>query len=271
MANEALQDRLTTKIPVSNMFTVISRRNLIPSSDLLHLPDYSLPVTSRSSRVRFQFSFPPPPSLVATRRLRFTSGADTRETPGTPSMELCTPFTRARVMTRTMDMELCTPAVRWKTPHTGLLHSPGMELCTPAVTRPARDPQCTPSMEMCTPLVTCGKLGLVTPAVSSVPSSMELCTPASNNVVSSMDMCTPLLGGGGVTEDSLEVKTPDIGDLSLESPNKKKKVSHNDEEDMKDSGISSPDLSRREMQEDCPKLHWFIIEDPIRGFKYKPH
>ena len=261
MANEALQDRLTSKIPVSNIFTVISRRNLIPSSDLLHLPDYSLPVTSRSSRVRFQFSFPPPPSLVATRRLRFTSGADTketRETPVTPAMELCTPFTRARVLTRTLDMELCTPAVRWKTPHTGLLHSPGMELCTPAVTKVPRDLHCTPSMEMCTPLVT---YGLAT------PSSMELCTPASDHVVSSMDMCTPLL----VTEDSLEVKTPDIGDLSLESPNKKKKVSHNDEEDMKDSGISSPDLSRREMQEDSQKLHWFIIEDPIRGFKYKPY
>ena len=189
-------------------------------------------------------------------------------------------------------MELCTPAVRWKTPHTELLQSPGMDsghgqnvqctmdICTPAVTKIPRDMFCTPSMEMCTPLFSYNKhsLDMMTPALSSVQSSMELCTPASNNVISSMDMCTPQ-----VIEDSLEVKTPEIGDLSLESPNKKKKLSHNDEEDLKDSGISSPELSRRECrlhtfelsrrerQEDSQKLHWFIIEDPIRGFKYKPY
>ena len=189
-------------------------------------------------------------------------------------------------------MDLCNPAMRWKKPNTELLQSPSMDnghgqnaqctmdICTPAVTKIPRDIFCTPSMEMCTPLVSYNKhtLDMRTPALSSVPSSMELCTPASNNVISSMDMCTPQ-----VIEDSLEVKTPEIGDLSLESPNKKKKMSHNDEEDLKNSGISSPELSRRECrlhtfelsrretQEDSQKLHWFIIEDPIRGFKYKPY
>ena len=164
-------------------------------------------------------------------------------------------------------MDLCNPAMRWKKPNTELLQSPSMDnghgqngqctmdICTPAVTKISRDMFCTPSMEMCTPLFSYNKhsLDMMTPALSSVQSSMELCTPASQ-----------------VIEDSLEVKTPEIGDLSLESPNKKKKVSHNDEEDLKGSGISSPELSRRETHEESQKLHWFIIEDPIRGFKYKP-
>ena len=71
-------------------------------------------------------------------------------------------------------------------------------------------------------------------------------------------------------EDSFEVKTPEISNLSLESPNKKTKVSHGaPDEDLKDSGISSPELSRREDSK-CDILQWFVIEAPIRGFKHKP-
>ena len=79
-------------------------------------------------------------------------------------------------------------------------------------------------------------------------------------------MCTPQVQlPDRVTEDSLDVKTPEISNLTLESQNKKTKVIHNDE-DLKDSGISSP-----ETQDDSHTIHWFIIEHPIRGFKYKPY
>ena len=285
LANNALQDRLNSRIPVSNIFTVISKRNLIPSpcSDLLHLPDYLLPVTTRSSRILFRFSFPPPPSLAAARRLRFASGNDPQPSrdpgPGhgrhvsggqarlSLSQDLSTPRTQTQLIPRAEDMELCTPAIRWKTPHTELLQSPGMEMCTPAMTKPSCDTLCTPSvqiqpssMEMCTPLVSCNNysldMGMGSPTLNKLPSSMELCTPASNNVVSSIDLCTPQVQlPARVTEDSLDVKT---------------KVFHN-EEDLKDSGISSPELSRRETQDDSQTLHWFMIEHPIRGFKYKPY
>lgn len=288
LANNALQDRLNSRIPVSNIFTVISKRNLIPSpcSDLLHLPEYLLPVTTRCSRILFRFSFPPPPSLAAARRLRFASGNDPQASgdsgpgherhcaSGGPSLytDQCTPCTQAQLMPRVVaeDMELCTPAFRWRTPHASLLQSP-MALCTPALTKLSCDTLCTPSvqvqpssMEMCTPLVSSNKhlLDMGSPTLSS----MELCTPASNNVVSSMEMCTPQVQlPDRVTEDSLDVKTPEISNLTLESQNKKTKVIHNDE-DLKDSGISSP-----ETQDDSHTIHWFIIEHPIRGFKYKPY
>ena len=332
MAHETLQDRLSSRIPVSNMFTVISRRQPTPVSgdNLTLLPEYSLPVTSRCPRVLFRFSFPPPPSLTAIRKLRWNSGPEVesstnhdqafpppaKQSSGTDNgygrhesgdtMELCTPFTEVRVVprmartgARDQDMELCTPAVRWKTPHTELLQSPGqdsMVICTPAVSKlSSRDILCTPSvrslpslelrtpamtsqlssMELCTPAVSHIKhsLELATPAVSKSPSSMELCTPATNNVVSSMDMCTPPdleteSKVRRVIEDSLDVQTPEMSNLSLESPNKKTKVRH---EDLKDSGISSPELSRRATEEHSPILHWFMIDDPIRGFKYKPY
>jgi len=284
LANNALQDRLNSRIPVSNIFTVISKRNLIPSpcSDLLHLPEYLLPVTTRCSRVLFQFSSPPPPSLAAARRLRFASGND----PPGPGHGHCgsggsggrslhtdqgTPCTQAQLRPRVgaEDMELCTPAIRWKTPHTELLQSP-MTMCTPALTQHSWDTLCTPSvqvqpssMEMCTPLGSNKhSLDMGSPTLSR----MELRTPASNKVVSSMEMCTPQVQlPDWVTEDSLDVKTLEISNLTLESQNKKTKLIHNDE-DLKDSGISSP-----ETQDDSRTIHWFTIEHPIRGFKYKPY
>merc|ERR1712012_544730 len=99
---------------------------------------------------------------------------------------------------------------------------------------------------------------MCTPATDYVYSSMEICTPAvveSHTKIdekSSMEFCTPIDEEESKIRnstkcDSFMLQTPEISNLSLESPNKKSKVSHSDpEEDLKDSGFSSPDLSRRE-------------------------
>ena len=342
MASDPLQLCLGSRLPVSNMFTLISRRDVhispASASSLVHLDDFSLPSPLKCPVVTFQFSAPPPSaapaSMAATRRLRFVSGADSQgqtikdpgpgegrhASGGTPKLlpqpvEPCTPFTQVRTFRRleAEDMQLCTPAVRWRAPHSELLGSPDtMQLCTPAVSKiAARMSLCTPavgsaaaSMELCTPAVNRmpSSLELCTPAVEKIPnSSMELCTPAVSCIRSDMELCTPAVQpvmdprskeeeSGSMDlctpedqakellsrkeklseEDSFEVKTLEISNLSLESPNKKTKVSHGgQEEDLKDSGISSPELSRREDSK-CDILQWFVIEAPIRGFKHKP-
>ena len=333
MASDPLQLCLGSRLPVSNMFTLISRRDVhispASSSSLLHLDDFSLPSPLKCPVVTFQFSAPPPSaapaSMAATRRLRFVSGADGQAqsikdpgpgegrhaSGGTPKLlpqpvEPCTPFTQVRTFRQleAEDMQLCTPAVSkiaarmsLCTPAVGSAAA-SMELCTPAVNRmPSSLELCTPavnkissSMELCTPAVEKipnSNMELCTPAVSCIRSDMELCTPAVQPVMDprsreeesgSMDLCTPedqakeLLSRKEKLseEDSFEVKTPEISNLSLESPNKKTKVSHGaPDEDLKDSGISSPELSRREDSK-CDILQWFVIEAPIRGFKHKP-
>ena len=98
MSHDTLHDVLSSRIPVSNMFILISKKN-INSSSMISLPEFSLPSSSTCPRVSFNFSFPSPAPAesapAATRRLRFTSGADTDHVSVTESMELCTPFSSA--------------------------------------------------------------------------------------------------------------------------------------------------------------------------------
>ena len=297
MSHKTLHEVTSSKLPISNVFILVSRRSsTLSSSSLLDVPDFCLPPPSRCPRVVFKFKFPEPEPVsvqVASRRLRFTSGADTDHRRS--DMEICTPAIKdlpssmeittpavARCSVRDSQpfgMELCTPAVKTLPPKMeccspAVQHLPSsMELCTPAIK------QHSSSMEMVTPAIRQlpSSMELCTPAVNYLPSSMDLCTPANNNIVSSMELCTPsvtphfngLQHDKRVTvvqEDSFDLKTPEISNLSLESPNKKSKTSHT-KEDLKDSGISSPELIRRETEGKV--LHWFVIESPIRGFKYK--
>ena len=285
MSHQTLHDVTSSKLPVSNVFILVSKRSSsLISSSMIDVPDFSLPPPSRCPRVVFKFKLPEPEPVsvqVASRRLRFTSGADTDSRRS--DMELCTPAV-ARLPVRDSlpsSMELCTPAVKTIPPQmdswTPKLLPSRMEFCTPAIK------QLPSSMEMCTPAVGHpSSMELCTPAVNHLPSSMELCTPANNNIVCSMELCTPSVTpvtcingvqpdrsnrvSAAVQEDSFDLKTPEISNLSLESPNKKTKTSHSKEE-LKDSGISSPELTRRET--DKKVLHWFVIESPVRGFKYK--
>ena len=308
MSHDTLHDVLSSRIPVSNMFILVSKRNS-GSSSMISLPEFSLPSSSTCSRVSFNFSFPSPAPAesapAATRRLRFTSGADTDQVSVTESMELCTPFTQVKQLPRVAqlsssavttacnseDMQLCTPAVRWRSQPSDLLQTDSMELCTPAVSK-MNSVLCTPapslsqpsSMELCTPAVSVKQssqdqytpgvpsMELCTPAVPS----MELCTPAASNNIKKrletdcMDMCSPAIinnikrsGDHNHQEDSLELKTPDLSNLSLLSPQKKSKV---DDEDLKDSGFFSSEKSASCSEE----LFWFMVDQPIRGFKHRP-
>jgi len=312
MSHDTLHHVTDARLPVSNMYFVLSRRSMLPSSSSLVLvPEFELPSLSRCSRVYFRFIFPETTATkLATRRLRFTSGADNppscdpllRPPSETPSscqkMVMCTPHTgqdrqRSRV-TQVDNMVLSTPAPMLRHSHTSSVPShstANMDLCTPAISKihsklDIQTPACNKlpsSMEMCTP------------AVNHIPSSMELCTPANNNIQYSMEMCTPMVrsiidnykteNSGSMemctpetfksmrkakncSQDSFQLQTPSIENLSLLSPNKKTKISHETEEqDLKDSGISSPDLSGR--VENNKEIYWFLLESSIRGFKYK--
>ena len=249
MASDPLQLCLGSRLPVSNMFTLISRRDVhispASASSLLHLDDFSLPSPLKCPVVTFQFSAPPPPapaapaSMAATRRLRFVSGADSQgqtikdpgpgegrhASGGTPKLllpqpvEPCTPFTQVRTFRRleAEDMQLCTPAVRWRAPHSELLGSPDtMQLCTPAVSKIAA------RMSLCTPAVgsAAASMELCTPAVNRMPSSLELCTPAVNMKPSSMELCTPAVEK--IPNSSMELCTPAVScirsDMELCTP-----------------------------------------------------
>jgi len=315
MSHETLHQVTDIRLPVSNMYVVLSRRSSCSSTTMVHIPEFELPSLSRCSRVNFKFIFPETTATkLATRRLRFTSGADNHfsndpllrqplETPYTnQNMVMCTPHIghdRQRSRFSQVDnLVLSTPAPVLRQSHTLGVPSHSMDLCTPAVNKihsklDIQTPSCNKlpsSMEMCTP------------AVNHLPSSMELCTPANNNIQYSMEMCTPMvqhslvrtLRGNHETrnsgsmemctpetlnssvskfqnfsQDSFQLQTPLIENLSLLSPNKKTKISHESEEqDLKDSGICSPDLSRR-VVESNKELNWFLLESSIRGFKYK--
>ena len=134
------------KLPVSNMFTVISRRSLpLVASRSLHQPDYSLPCPGRCPRVSFTFKVPETEgrteSRTTIRRLRFTSGAESEpcviqapelsqlRTPAVSrqvvSMELCTPVPSSCRMEVMEELEASSPGLQI------LSQSDSMELCTP--------------------------------------------------------------------------------------------------------------------------------------------
>ena len=140
------------RLPVSNMFTVISRRRSaapLVSSSSLPQSDYSLPSPARCPRVTFTFQQPELENCQTTiRRLRFTSGAESEpcliqppdfsSTPAVArqvvSMELCTPAQaqaqapascRMEVMEVMEAMEGSSPALQL------VSQSDSMELCTP--------------------------------------------------------------------------------------------------------------------------------------------
>ena len=95
MSHDSLHDITSSRLPISNMFLMISRTSLSFSSSLIHLPDYSLPSPARGSLVVFQFSCPDQVAAkVASdscQELR-TNLADMFP----QSMELCTPFTQGK-------------------------------------------------------------------------------------------------------------------------------------------------------------------------------
>jgi len=344
VTNDLLYSLTSTKIPVSNMFTIFCRRSIHNATSLQMLSNYFLPPTTRCPRVHFLLNTPVKEEqvfldpVVASRRLRFYSGANsarslldpelvlgndqvlpdvTQETPAKRTnvekaeivprtsrkiqqMELCTPQDARcigsrcseytpQVCTPHVAMVLCTPAVGEKqefvqgesdlcTPAVDLRTKfrEGMKLCTPAVNIRTKFSDsmdlCTPavsnrtkvsvSMDYCTPAVSIrtkvgDSMDFCTPAVSmrtEVSDSMDFCTPAVSlrtKVSDSMDLCTPAVSKRSSVNDPLDLDTPvkSIVDMKTE---------------MKDSGISSPDSSRRECQEE---LFWFVTEAPVRGFK----
>jgi len=318
VTHNMLHSLTSTKIPVSNMFTLFCRRSICDTPSLHMLSNYSLPPITRCPRVNFTLNTPlieEPAFLepvIASRRLRFHSGATgldiAQGTPAKPineeitesvgrtsrkveQMELCTPqvvrYTGPRrtqitpqICTPYLTTELCTPALRsidnntvqgemdLCTPAVDLRtkFKEGMSLCTPAVGMKTR---VSDSMELCTPAVSLGR------TLNS--DSMELCTPAVNmrsNNCDYMDLCTPAAGMKTEDGDAMYVGTPtaktrtresDFLDVERELQVEPGKDLVSDlKPEMKDSGISSPDSSRRDCQEE---LFWFVTQVPVRGFK----
>eukprot|EP00092_Neocalanus_flemingeri_P060868 GFUD01073083.1.p1 GENE.GFUD01073083.1~~GFUD01073083.1.p1 ORF type:complete len:525 (+),score=153.31 GFUD01073083.1:49-1623(+) len=151
----------------------------------------------------------------------------------------CTPAVGARTG-RTQareDMDMCTPAVNLRTKFSEGI----MELCTPAVSTRTRDSE---TMDLCTPAP--AGTGLCTPAVTG------LCTGARTREGDFMEFCTPALGKLVLNSDvdgAFDDVTDDMTD---------------DKHEMKDSGISSPVTSKRDLQK---VLFWFVTPVPVRGFK----
>ena len=69
VSHDSLHD--VTRLPISNMFLMISHTSLSFSSSLIHLPDYSLPSPARGSLVVFQFSWHKP--NYVNPKLNFTN------------------------------------------------------------------------------------------------------------------------------------------------------------------------------------------------------
>ena len=120
LANQELEEVTSRRLPVSNLFTFISRRSLPQTSTSLHLPDYSPPSSRHCGRVNFTVRVAGGGSAV--RRLE---------------LDQWTPA----VSRLPVSMELCTPLPPPLTPHTPAPVSPppeSMDLCTPVPSRGKR-------------------------------------------------------------------------------------------------------------------------------------
>ena len=119
LAHQELEEVTSKRLPVSKMFTLISRRSLPPTSTCLHLPDYSLPTSRHCGRVNFTLRVAGGGSSV--RRLELD------QTPALSRLPV--------------SMDLCTPLAAPLTPRTPAPASPlpeSMELCTPTPSRGKR-------------------------------------------------------------------------------------------------------------------------------------
>ena len=203
-----------------------------------------------------------------------------------PQYSHCTQSARREVRlgslecTATVAMDMCTPQVArdFSSPSVGRRTSVEEEtyLCTPAVNLRNKF---TEGMDLCTPAVTVGRgrdiMAMCTPAVgvrNRITDAMDLCTPAVGvrMVSDSMDLCTPAFTfktDRTGTSDCMELCTPAMGRLELKSEFEVLTATTDltiSKPEMKDSGISSPETSRRDLEEE---LFWFVTPTPVRGFK----
>jgi len=283
VSNDSLHRLTSSRLPVSNTYLIFCKTNAPVTSSLLLLPSYSLPPSTRCPRVTFNIrSVDMEEEMMvqveATRRLRFTSGASKP----TPSFHECSPDLFAETVTispvdkadksdecdnietvlRTSRkpelMELCTPLVRRVTSHPHVF-------CTPAPSHTARS-----SIQLSTPAPRSRGLTSIRPHTAS----MDICTPAPSNklrengvslldtpVSDEMVLCTPAVRTR--KSDEMELCTPSVSSLELVQEQCLHPCDSNLDE--KDSGISSPDCSIEES--DNQGLFWFVTPAPIRGFK----
>jgi hypothetical protein len=246
VTHDQLHNLTTTRLPVSNMFTIFCRKTVPITCSLQMLPSYSLPPTTRCPRVNFTLSTPDKmyeddftgPTL-ATRRLRFCSGAssqnpsipeaspnaDVEHDVGTPDLQDGDCFSsphksdemknRSEMILRTSrkvaEMELCTPLVT-------RFSAPAWEMVTPSVDLKTKFRE---GLELCTPAGTektrlSDHMEMCTPAVNMrarVSDSMDLCTPAVNlrtKVSDSMELCTPAVNLRTKVSDPMELCTPAV-------------------------------------------------------------
>lgn len=250
VTHDQLHNLTTTRLPVSNMFTIFCRKTAPITCSLQMLPSYSLPPTTRCPRVNFTLSTPDKMNeddftgtTIATRRLRFCSGASSRN----PSIAEASPdadVEHGGDALRDVDTPDPQDGDRFSSPYKSdemknrsemILRTSRkvaeMDLCTPLVTRfsaPARE-MVTPSvdlktkfregLELCTPAGMektrlSDHMEMCTPAVNMrtrVSDSMELCTPAVNlrtKVSETMELCTPAFNLRTRVSDQMELCTP---------------------------------------------------------------
>jgi len=284
--NDKLHSLTSSRLPISNTYLLFCKTSAPLTSSLRLLPSYSLPPITRCPRVTFNIhSVDTVEEMVvpveATRRLRFTSGTSIL----TPAVQECSPDLLYSEHDSTSPLDIRSDqSDKCKNVETILTTSrklERMELCTPLVRRVPNHPQvfCTPaptltsmsSMQLCTPAFGSNKdRSTIRPRTAS----MDICTPAATSrlrgnsalldtpVSDSMELCTPAIRTR--TSDEMELCTPSVSNMELNSfVTAVNPCDSNLEE--KDSGISSPDCSMEER--DNQELYWFATPTPIRGFK----
>jgi len=288
--NDMLHSLTSSKLPVSNTYLLFCKTSAPPTSSLRLLPSYSLPPITRCPRVTFNIhSVDTVEEMVvpieATRRLRFTSG--TSKSKLTSAIQECSPDLLYSELDSTSPVDKKSDqSDNCKNVETVLRTSrkqERMELCTPLVRRVPNHPQvfCTPapsntnmySMQLCTPAP-----GSNTDMSTTRPltASMDICTPAASSrlrgttalldtpVSDSMELCTPAIRTR--TSEEMELCTPSVSNIKLNSFVTEQVLNPCDSNlEEKDSGISSPDCSMEES--DNQELYWFVTPTPIRGFK----
>jgi len=288
--NDMLHSLTSSKLPVSNTYLLFCKTSAPPTSSLRLLPSYSLPPITRCPRVTFNIqSVDTVEEMVvpieATRRLRFTSG--TSKSKLTSAIQECSPDLLYSELDSTSPVDKKSDqSDNCKNVETVLRTSrkqERMELCTPLVRRVPNHPQvfCTPapsytnmsSMQLCTPAPGSNTdMSTIRPRTAS----MDICTPAASSrlrgtsalldtpVSDSMELCTPAIRTR--TSEEMELCTPSVSNIKLNSFVTEQVLNPCDSNlEEKDSGISSPDCSMEES--DNQELYWFVTPTPIRGFK----
>jgi len=288
--NDMLHSLTSSKLPVSNTYLLFCKTSAPPTSSLRLLPSYSLPPITRCPRVTFNIhSVDTVEEMVvpieATRRLRFTSG--TSKSKLTSAIQECSPDLLYSKLDSTSPIDKKSDqSDNCKNVETVLRTSrkqERMELCTPLVRRVPNHPQvfCTPapsytnmsSMQLCTPAPGSNTdMSTIRPRTAS----MDICTPAASSrlrgtnalldtpVSDSMELCTPAIRTR--TSEEMELCTPSVSNIKLKSFVTEQVLNPCDSNlEEKDSGISSPDCSMEES--DNQELYWFVTPTPIRGFK----